>query len=290
MKTAKFQFFWRPVSILCDPAAATIVAQTGLSSIPTAEANFVFFAASQQDNAMNRRESLKFLAGAATLAATPLSMQAAMAQAAAPAAGPFTLPPLGYAFEALEPHIDAQTMMIHHDRHHAAYVNACNEFSKQVPALGTTPIEQTLANPEYLPLQIQQGVKNNLGGHWNHSFFWQLMTPGGAKEPSGDLKSAIEGSWKDVNEFKDKLNTMGGARFGSGWAWLVLNKEKKLELISTLNQDTPIALGAKAIIGVDVWEHAYYLKYQNRRADYLKAWWNTVNWDKAMESFKKASA
>jgi len=253
-------------------------------------------AALQQDNVMNRRESLKLLAGAAALAATPLCVQTAMAQATtpaaseAPAAAPFTLPPLGYAFEALEPHIDAQTMMIHHDRHHAAYVNNCNEFAKQVPALGTTPIEETLTNPDYLPLQIQQGVKNNLGGHWNHSFFWQLMTPGGATEPSGDLKSAIEASWKDANEFKDKLNTMGVGRFGSGWAWLVLNKEKKLELISTANQDTPVALGAKAIIGVDVWEHAYYLKYQNRRPDYLKAWWNTVNWDKAMENFKKANA
>jgi superoxide dismutase, Fe-Mn family len=242
---------------------------------------------------MNRRESLKLLAGAAALAATPLSVRAAMAQAAAPAepaAAPFTLPPLGYAFDALEPHIDAQTMTIHHDRHHAAYVNALNGFAKDLPALGTTPIEETLVNPDYLPLQIQQGVKNNLGGHWNHTFFWELMTPGGATEPSGDLKSAIEASWKDASEFKDKLSAMGVGRFGSGWAWLVLNKEKKLELISTANQDTPVTLGAKAIIGVDVWEHAYYLKYQNRRPDYLKAWWNTVNWDKAMENFKKASA
>jgi superoxide dismutase, Fe-Mn family len=244
---------------------------------------------------MNRRESLKLLAGGA-LAATPLSVRAALAQAASPAApaepaaAPFTLPPLGYAFDALEPHIDAQTMTIHHDRHHAAYVNALNGFAKDLPALGTTPIEETLVNPDYLPLQIQQGVKNNLGGHWNHTFFWELMTPGGATEPSGELKSAIEASWKDASEFKDKLSAMGVGRFGSGWAWLVLNKEKKLELISTANQDTPVTLGAKAIIGVDVWEHAYYLKYQNRRPDYLKAWWNTVNWDKAMENFKKANA
>jgi Fe-Mn family superoxide dismutase len=244
---------------------------------------------------MNRRESLKLLAGAA-LAATPLSVRAALAQAASPAApaepaaAPFTLPPLGYAFDALEPHIDAQTMTIHHDRHHAAYVNALNGFAKDLPALGTTPIEETLVNPDYLPLQIQQGVKNNLGGHWNHTFFWELMTPGGATEPSGELKSAIEASWKDSSEFKDKLSAMGVGRFGSGWAWLVVNKEKKLELISTANQDTPVTLGAKAIIGVDVWEHAYYLKYQNRRPDYLKAWWNTVNWDKAMENFKKANA
>jgi Fe-Mn family superoxide dismutase len=240
---------------------------------------------------MNRRESLKFLAGAAALAATPLSARVAMAQAAAPATPtPFTLPPLGYAFDALEPHIDAQTMTIHHDKHHAAYVANCNTFAAQVPALGTTPIEKTLANADYIPLQIQQGVKNNLGGHWNHTFFWELMTPGGAKEPAGELKSAIEGSWKDVNEFKDKLNAAAGARFGSGWAWLVLNRDKKIEIISTANQDTPSAVGAKASSGGEVWEHASYLKYQTRRADYLKAWWNVVNWDKAAANFAKAKA
>jgi Fe-Mn family superoxide dismutase len=237
---------------------------------------------------MNRRESLKAILGSAALAASMLpAARLALAQAAPPA-GPFKLPPLGYAFEALEPHIDAQTMMIHHDRHHATYVNNCNEFAKQVPELGTKPIEATLTDASYIPLQIQQGVKNNLGGHWNHTFFWELMTPGGAKEPSGELKSAIEGSWKDVNEFKEKLNAAGAARFGSGWAWLVVNKDKKIELMTTANQDTPIAVGAKAILGVDVWEHAYYLKYQNRRPDYLKAWWNTVNWDKAAANFKKA--
>jgi len=239
---------------------------------------------------MNRRESLRLLAGSAAFATLPFAAQVAMAQAPAPTDGPFKLPPLGYPNDALEPHIDAQTMMIHHDRHHAAYVNVCNQVAKEVPALGTTPIEQTLTDPAYIPVQLQQQVKNNLGGHWNHSFFWELMKPGGAKEPSTELKSAIEGSWKDVNEFKERLNAQGAGRFGSGWAWLVVNKDKKLELISTANQDTPIPLGAKAVIGVDVWEHAYYLKYQNRRADYLKAWWNTVNWDKAAESFKKAMA
>jgi len=241
---------------------------------------------------MNRRESLRLLAGSAALIAAGglFTPRAALAQAAAPPAGPFKVPPLGYAFEALEPHIDAQTMMIHHDRHHAAYVNMCNSFAEKVPELGTKPIEATLADPSYIPLPLQQQVKNNLGGHWNHSFFWELMKPGGAKEPSTELKSAIESSWKDVNEFKEKLNAAGAGRFGSGWAWLVVNNNKKLELISTANQDTPIPLGAKPVIGVDVWEHAYYLKYQNRRPDYLKAWWNTVNWDKASENFKKAMA
>jgi Fe-Mn family superoxide dismutase len=233
---------------------------------------------------MNRRESLMLMGSAALLAAGFGRVAVAQTSDAAP----FKLPPLGYAFDALEPYIDAQTMTIHHDKHHAAYVNALNEFAKQVPALGTTPPEKTLAAPAYIPLQIQQQVKNNLGGHLNHTFFWEIMTPGGAKEPSGELKAAIEGSWKDVSEFKDKINVAGIGRFGSGWAWLVVNKDKKLEITSTANQDAPIAIGAKPILGVDVWEHAYYLKYQNRRAEYLKAWWNTVNWDKAAENFKKA--
>jgi Fe-Mn family superoxide dismutase len=239
---------------------------------------------------MNRRESLRLLAGSAALAAGGLFVPKIALGQTQPASEPFKLPPLGYPFEALEPHIDAQTMMIHHGKHHAGYVNMCNEFAKQVPQLATTPIEKTLVDAAYIPLQIQQQVKNNLGGHWNHSFFWQLMTPGGAKEPSGDLKAAIEGSWSNVNDLKEKMNAAAGARFGSGWAWLVVNKDKKLEIVSTANQDTPVALGAQAVIGVDVWEHAYYLKYQNRRAEYLKAWWNTVNWDKASENFKKGMA
>jgi superoxide dismutase, Fe-Mn family len=240
---------------------------------------------------MNRRESLKLIGASVAVAATSrlVMPNAALAQAQ-PAAEPFKLPPLGYAYEALEPHIDAQTMTIHHGKHHAAYVAKCNEFAKEVPALGTTPIEKTLTDPAYIPVQLQQQVKNNLGGHWNHSFFWELMKPGGAKEPSSELRSAIDGSWKDVNDFKERFSAAGEARFGSGWAWLIVNKDKKLELISTANQDTPIALGAKAILGVDVWEHAYYLKYQNRRAEYLKAWWNTVNWDKASANFKQAMA
>jgi Fe-Mn family superoxide dismutase len=242
---------------------------------------------------MNRRDSLRLLFGTAAAAVTGLTPALAFAQgqAAAPAAdGPFKLPPLGYAFEALEPHIDAQTMNIHHGKHHAAYVAALNNFAKQVPELGTTPIEKTLVDAAYVPLQIQTQVKNNLGGHWNHTFFWELMKPGGAKEPSGDLKTAIETEYSGLDKMKERLNEMAAARFGSGWAWLVVNNNKKLEITSTANQDTPVAAGVKAILGVDVWEHAYYLKYQNRRPDYLKAWWNTVNWDKAAENFKKASA
>src|SRR5881227_246316 len=228
---------------------------------------------------MNRRESLRLLAGTAALAAGGM-LRSAFAQTQ-PADGPFKLPPLSYANDALEPHIDAQTMMIHHDRHHAAYVNACNNFAKQVPELGTTPIEKTLTDPAYLPLQIQQSVKNNLGGHWNHTFFWELMTPGGAKAPAGDLKSAIDGAFGDFDKMKAAVKAAGLGRFGSGWAWLVVGKDKKLAVISSANQDSPQMEGAKGVIGVDVWEHAYYLKHQYKRGDYIDTWWNVVNWDKA---------
>ena len=233
---------------------------------------------------MNRRESLKLIASATTL----ISFGGGYAWAQTPPPGPFTLPPLGYAFDALEPHIDAQTMMIHHDRRHAAYVNAANQLAQRWPDLGIMPIEKTLSDLSAAPEAVRAGVRNNVGGHWNHTFFWELMAPAGAKEPSGDLKSAIDSAFGGVVAMSDKVNAAGVSRFGSGWAWLVVDKDKKLDIISTANQDTPIELGAHAVVGVDVWEHAYYLKYQNRRPDYLKAWWNTVNWSKAAENFKKA--
>ena len=235
---------------------------------------------------MNRRESLRLLAGTAVFAAGGILRTPAFAQAP-PADGPFKLPPLGYPNEALEPHIDAQTMMIHHDRHHAAYVNACNNFAKQVPELGTTPIEKTLVDPAYLPLQIQQSVKNNLGGHWNHTFFWELMTPGGAKARTDDLKSAIDAAFGDVDKMKAAVKAQGLGRFGSGWAWLGV-KDKKLTAFSTANQDSPLMEGAFPVIGLDVWEHAYYLKYQNKRPDYIAAWWNVVNWKVAEDRFGRA--
>jgi Fe-Mn family superoxide dismutase len=232
---------------------------------------------------MNRRETLKVLAGA-----TAIMTLAGRAWPQTAATGPFTLPPLGYAFDALEPHIDAQTMMIHHDRHHAAYVNNANQLVPRWPELATTPIEKILSDLSAVPEVVRGPIRNNVGGHWNHTFFWELMTPGGAKEPSGDLKTAIDGMG-GLAGTTEKVNAAGTSRFGSGWAWLVVNKDKKLDVISTANQDTPLELGARAVLGVDVWEHAYYLKYQNRRPDYLKAWWNTVNWTKAGENFKKAS-
>ena len=232
---------------------------------------------------MNRRESLTLLAGAATAIALR-----GQASAQSQPEGPFKLPPLGYPFEALEPHIDAQTMTIHHDRHHAAYVGNANQLAQRWPDLGKTPIETILADLSKVPEDVRAAVRNNVGGHWNHTFFWEIMTPGGAQQPSAELEVAIDNAFGSASNMIDKLNAAALGRFGSGWGWLVVTKDKKLDIISTANQDTPFELGARAVVGVDVWEHAYYLKYQNRRADYLKAWWNTVNWNKAVENFRKA--
>jgi Fe-Mn family superoxide dismutase len=236
------------------------------------------------------------MAGIAAAAVPVLvGRSAAFAQApmAAPAQadGPFKLPALGYAYDALEPHIDAMTMNIHHTRHHQAFVTNLNQLAGRWLELGTMAPEAILGDLGKLPEAMRTAVRNNLGGHWNHSFFWDLMTPGGAKEPTGDLKAAIDQTFGSFTQFTEKLNAAGVGRFGSGWAWLVVTKDKKLDVINTPYQDPPLVdIGARAVIGVDVWEHAYYLKYQNRRADYLKSWWNTVNWDKAAGHFKKAIA
>jgi superoxide dismutase, Fe-Mn family len=194
------------------------------------------------------------------------------------------LPALPYAKDALEPTIDALTMEIHHDRHHQAYVNNLNAALEKHPEI-TITLEEMLKNLAGVPDDIRMAVRNNGGGHWNHTFFWDIMTPGGASEPVGSLKDAIMSTFGSADELKAKLSAAGVGRFGSGWAWLVVNKDGKLEVVSTANQDTPLELGAKAVIGVDVWEHAYYLKYQNKRPDYLGAWWSTINWDKAQANF-----
>jgi superoxide dismutase, Fe-Mn family len=234
---------------------------------------------------MNRRDTLKFLAGATAFASTAGVLGIALAQAK-----PFALPPLGYANDALEPHIDTKTMQIHHDNHHGAYVNNLNGLVEKWPDLAKKPIDEILSNLAAVPEAVRTPVRNNLGGHWNHTFFWELMTPGGAKVPAGDLKSAIDGAFGDVDKMKAAVKAAGLGRFGSGWAWLVAGKDKKLSVVSTANQDAPQMEGTKAVIGVDVWEHAYYLKHQYKRADYIDTWWNVVNWDKAAANFKKATA
>src|SRR5918995_6006991 len=188
------------------------------------------------------------------------------------------LPKLPYDFAALEPHIDAQTMQIHHGKHHQTYVTNLNAALDKHPELHNKPFDELLRNVNSVPEDIRTAVRNNGGGHWNHSLFWNLMAPNAGGAPSGAVADAINSSFGSFDKFKEQFQAAGVGRFGSGWAWLVDNGGK-LEITSTPNQDTPLMEGKKAVLGVDVWEHAYYLKYQNRRADYLTAWWNVVNWN-----------
>jgi len=190
----------------------------------------------------------------------------------------YTVPSLAYAFDALEPHIDARTMEIHHDKHHVAYVANLNKALEPHADLQSKSVEELIGNIAALPADIQNAVRNNGGGHYNHSLFWDIMGPNGGT-PAGDLLAAINQSFGSLDKMKEAVNAAGLGRFGSGWAWVIKNGDK-LEVTSTPNQDSPAMEGKKAILGVDVWEHAYYLHYQNRRGDYLAAWWNAVNWSK----------
>lgn len=191
----------------------------------------------------------------------------------------FELPSLPYATSALEPHIDQQTMEIHHGKHHNAYVTNLNKALEGHADLQSKSIEELLQSLDSLPESIRTAVRNNGGGHWNHSLFWKLMSPNGGGAPTGELAAAIDAAFGSFDNFKTQFQTAGAGRFGSGWAWLVTAADGTLSITSTPNQDTPLMEGKTAILGVDVWEHAYYLKYQNRRPDYLAAWWNVVNWE-----------
>ncbi len=197
------------------------------------------------------------------------------------------LPALPYAHDALEPSIDTMTMQIHHGKHHAAYVANLNKALESAPELQSLSVEDLLKSLNKVPDNIRQAVINNGGGHYNHTMFWKIMGPHAGGAPTADLASAISSAFGSFDSFKEKLNNAGMTRFGSGWAWLVFNKEGRLEVLSTANQDCPLSNGLKPIMGVDVWEHAYYLKYQNRRADYLNAWWNVVNWAEVAARFAK---
>ena len=200
----------------------------------------------------------------------------------------FTLPPLPYAPDALEPHIDKMTMEIHHGKHHNAYVTNLNKALESAPDLQNKSVEELLANNcAIVPENIRTAVRNNGGGHANHTMFWQIMGPNGGGQPGGDLAAAINKAFGSFDQFREKINAAGAARFGSGWAWL-LKSGSGLEITSTANQDSPLMEGRSPILGVDVWEHAYYLKYQNRRPDYLAAWWNVVNWPEVEKRFKSA--
>ena len=191
----------------------------------------------------------------------------------------YELPKLPYAYDALEPHIDARTMEIHHTKHHQAYINNVNAALESHPELLAKPVETLVAELNSLPEAVRTAVRNNGGGHANHSLFWKVMGPGKGGEPKGDVAKAIESSFGDFGAFKDSFGKAAMGRFGSGWAWLVADKAGKLQIVSTANQDSPLTDGLKPVLGLDVWEHAYYLNYQNRRADYVAAWWNVVNWD-----------
>ncbi len=199
----------------------------------------------------------------------------------------FTLPPLPYAPDALEPHVDAQTMQIHHDKHHQAYVTNLNAALEKARELADRPIEQLLAGLDSAPEAVRGPIRNNGGGHWNHSLFWQLMVPNAGGEPAGAVGDAIRGSFGDFAKFRDQFKAAGVGRFGSGWAWLVRDGGT-LAITSTPNQDNPVMEGRRAgdvLLGLDVWEHSYYLKYQNRRPDYIDAWWNVVNWGEVERRF-----
>jgi Fe-Mn family superoxide dismutase len=227
---------------------------------------------------VTRREALTTL-GVSALAVTASGrdLVAGAADQAPAARGPYSLAPLPYAFDALEPHIDAQTMQIHHDRHHQAYVNNLNTAIAGVGEAGKAPIDDLLRNLAALPEAVRTAVRNNGGGHVNHLQFWTLLAPGAGGPPSGAVADAIQGAFGSVDAFKDQFAKAAMGRFGSGWAWLS-DDRGKLVIHSTANQDTPSMEGKRAIFGLDVWEHAYYLKYQNRRADYVGAFWNVINW------------
>jgi len=197
------------------------------------------------------------------------------------------LPPLPYDYAALEPHIDAATMQLHHDKHHAAYVNNLNAALEKAPQLQGKSAEDLIRDLNSVPEEIRAAVRNNGGGHVNHTMFWQIMAPKAGGEPSGAINDAIKDTFGGFDKFKEQFNDAGVKRFGSGWVWLVgSNAGGKLQIISSANQDNPLTDGLQPILGNDVWEHAYYLKYQNRRPEYLAAWWNTVNWEEVNKRFQ----
>jgi Fe-Mn family superoxide dismutase len=199
----------------------------------------------------------------------------------------FELPALKFAFDALEPVIDARTMEIHHDKHHATYVNNLNKALESTPELYAKPVESILKEINSVPEAIRTAVRNNGGGHANHTLFWEILTPGGRKSPEGALLADIEKTFGSLDAFMEKFSTAATTRFGSGWAWLVVDNEKKLQVYSTANQDSPLMDNHTPILGLDVWEHAYYLNYQNRRPDYIKAFWSVVNWSFVGQEYQK---
>jgi Fe-Mn family superoxide dismutase len=235
-------------------------------------------------NSPSRRHLLLAATGIAAAAAAP---RIVFAQGAMAPTGPFKLDPLAYPTNALEPHIDAKTMEIHHDRHHQAFITNLNNFAKDNPQIADKPVPEVLANLNSVPEAIRTGVRNSLGGHANHTMFWQIMGPNGGKA-EGDVLAAVDRDLGGLEKFQTDFNAAGGRVFGSGWVFVTVDKDGKLAIETRPNQDNPMMDGKRVLLGNDVWEHAYYLNYQNRRADYLKAWWNTVNWAKITERYAAA--
>lgn len=235
---------------------------------------------SSPKTSFHRREMLA-LSSAAVVASMLTGTSQASAQEAA-------LPPLPYAFDALEPHIDAKTMEIHHGKHHQAYIDKLNGALEGHSDLRAKSVTKLVAELDQVPESIRTAVRNHGGGHLNHTLFWQMMTPGGGKQNKGEVGKAIDSSFGSFDKFAAEFAAAAGGQFGSGWAWLVV-QDGKLAVTSTPNQDNPVTMGKVPLLGVDVWEHAYYLKYQNRRPDYVAAWWNVVNWDFVNEMYKNAS-
>jgi len=198
----------------------------------------------------------------------------------------YTLPELPYAYDALEPYIDKETMMVHYTKHHQAYVDNLNKALEKYPALQEKTLDALLTDLDGLPEDIRTAVRNNGGGHLNHSMFWTLMKKNGGGKPRGHIADAIDNTFGDLTAFQEQFNAEAKKVFGSGWAWLVVNSNEALSIVSTPNQDNPISKGLQPVMGLDVWEHAYYLKYQNRRPDYIGAWWHVVNWDQIEENYR----
>jgi Fe-Mn family superoxide dismutase len=238
---------------------------------------------------MTRRDALKktaLSAAVVSVAALPGSLKA---QPAGVPAGPFKLPTLPYAFDALEPHIDAKTMEIHHDRHHQAYVTNLNKAVMGNASLSGKSVEELLRHLDDVPETVRTAVRNNGGGHYNHSLFWRLMKKGGGGQPKGTLAKAIDAKFGGFDKFKTDFSDAAIKVFGSGWAWLILD-EKELKIVSSPNQDVPLSHSKHPLLGLDVWEHAYYLKYQNKRVDYIAAFFSVINWDVVAERFEKPEA
>ena len=241
---------------------------------------------------MTRRQAIKTTALASVALAT-LPSALAQTNPAAPVAaapsGPFTLPPLPYAYDALEPYIDARTMEIHHDKHHAAYVANLNKAVAEFPEVAKMSVEAMLKDLNAIPEKIRTAVRNNGGGHFNHSLFWQMLKKDGG-EPTGDLAKAVDSAFGNFSAFKENFSKAAAGQFGSGWAWLVIGANKQLSIEPTPNQDSPISQGRRPLLGIDVWEHAYYLKYQNRRPEYVANFFHVINWDFVSERSEKIVA